>query len=101
MRLPPGTRLTRHSVLGVVAVVGGTSAITAGTSAGGTQVQTSQAAPAVGAVLGDASAHWGSDLSATGSAYYSAGQQLSLRNTVTGSATTAGSVRVIVEGCLL
>lgn len=101
-RLPAGTRLTRCSVVGVASVTGaGSSALTVGTSAGGTQVQTSQAAPAAGSVLGDASGHWGSDLAATGSAYYSAGQQLSLRNTVSGGATTAGTVRVIVEAAVL
>lgn len=99
-RLPPGMRLSRHSVLGIEAVVGGTSALTAGTSSGGTQVQTSQAAPSLGSVLGEDPAHWGSDLAATGSKYYSSGQSLSLRNT-TSAATTAGRVRVVVEGCLL
>lgn len=100
LRLPPGTRLSRHSVLGVVAEVGGTSTLSAGTASGGAQVQTAQSAPAVGAVLGEDPAHWGTDLAATGSKYYAAGQELWLRQ-VCAAPISAGSVRILVEGCLL
>jgi hypothetical protein len=100
-KLPANVRVSRVSVRGVVSVGGGgSSALTVGTAAGGTQIMTSQAAPAAGALLGESSTHWGSDMSANGSAFYSAATTIHFRNAVTGT-VNAGSVKITIEAVML
>lgn len=95
-KLPADVLVTRVVVWGETTVVGGTSALTIGTSTGGTQIMLSQSAPAADAGLGENPAQWGADMAANGSAFYSAATTLYLRNVVATADVTAGSVRVTI-----
>lgn len=101
LKLPAGVSLRRVTILGVVTAATGTSTLSVGTSAGGTQVLLAATAPVAGAVVGDAAAALGADMSANGVAYYSAATTLYLRNTVATATLTAGAIRVTVEALVL
>lgn len=100
-KLPANVILRRFSVRGIVSKAGGTSTLSGGSTSGGAEVMAATVAPVAGALLGESPSHWGTEMALTGSAFYSVATTLYLKNAVTGSATTDGSVRVTVEAVLL
>ncbi len=83
------------------APVGGTVSVLVGTAAGGAQILAASGVAisvgALGTVLGEASSQWGTDMSANGSAAYTASQTIYLRAT-SSAQITAGSVIVTLIG---
>jgi len=101
LRVPQGLLITRADLVTTEAVAGGGTATAAlGSAAPFTQVLDAAVVGALGTVIGEDSANFGTSAFDTGSVQILADTNLSLRNAVSIGAVTAGELEVTVLGLL-
>lgn len=97
---PPGLQLSRFSLLGVTAVVGGPVTLELSAPTNVLQLLKALSPPAPGAFLGEDASDWGTGATTAGSVYLPLADTLQIER-VGAVAVTAGSVELVLEGRVL